>query len=225
VGAGTGEALKLAEQGNFDLVLVHAKSLEEKFVNNGFGTKRIPLMFNDFVIVGPATDPAGIKGTTGATAALAKIAAQGVLFISRGDKSGTHVAETELWTKAGLKPAGPWYRVYEKGNEGNAPTLRYCDQMGGYTVMDRATFLSMKDKIKLVILVEKDPALLNFISLIPVNPQKFPQVNAGDTATFVNWLVSPAKGQQIIRDFGIDKYGTPLFFPDSKEWHALQDKK
>lgn len=225
VGAGTGEALKLAEKGNFDLVLVHAKSLEEKFVKNGFGTERIPLMYNDFVIVGPTSDPAGIKGLPGANAALSKIASQGTLFISRGDKSGTHVAESDLWTKAGLKPSGTWYRVYEKGNEGNGPTLRYCDQVGGYTVIDRATYLSLKKEIKLVILVEKDPTLLNFISLIPVNPAKFSQVNATDTASFVNWLTSPTKGQQIIRDFGVDKYGAALFFPDSKEWHALQDKK
>ena len=225
VGAGTGEALKMAEQGNFDLVLVHAKSLEEKFVKNKFGTERIPLMYNDFVIVGPSSDPAGIRGTTSATAALAKIAAQGAPFVSRGDKSGTHVAETELWAKTGLKPGGPWYRIYEKGNEGNAPTLRYCDQVGAYTVIDRATYLSLKDRIKLVVLVEKDPALLNFISLIPVNPEKFHQVNTEDTATFIKWLVSPTKGQQIIRDFGIEKYGAPLFFPDSREWHFLHDKK
>ena len=124
-----------------------------------------------------------------------------------------------------MKPGGPWYRIYEKGNEGNAPTLRYCDQVGAYTVIDRATYLSLKDRIKLVVLVEKDPALLNFISLIPVNPEKFHQVNTEDTATFIKWLVSPTKGQLIIRDFGIEKYGAPLFFPDSREWHILHDKK
>jgi len=224
VGAGTGEALKLAEQGNFDLVLVHAKALEEKFIKNGFGTERIPLMYNDFVIVGPSSDPAGIKGISSATSALSKIASQGALFVSRGDKSGTHVAETDLWAKAGVKPSGAWYRIYEKGNEGNAPTLRYCDQIGAYTVMDRATYLSLKEKIKLTVLVEKDQALLNFISLIPVNPERFNQVNAEDTASFVKWLVSPDKGQRIIRDFGVDKYGAALFFPDSREWHTQHDK-
>src|SRR6185369_5029048 len=138
VGAGTGEALKMAEKGNFDLVLVHAKSLEEKFIKNGFGTERTPLMYNDFVIVGPADDPAGIRGTAGAAEALKKIAAKGAPFVSRGDKSGTHVAEVELWTKTGLKPEGPWYIVYEKGSEGNEPTLRFSDQKGAYTFMDRA---------------------------------------------------------------------------------------
>jgi tungstate transport system substrate-binding protein len=225
VGAGTGEALKLAEKGNFDLVLVHARSLEEKFVKNGFGTERIPLMYNDFVIVGPAYDPAGIRAASGAAAALEMIATKMAPFVSRGDKSGTHVAEMDLWTQAGLKPASPWYRAYEKGNEGNGPTLRYCDLLGAYTLIDRATYLSLKKEIKLVILVEKDPLLLNFISLIPVNPDRFGQVNAGDTKTFINWLVAPTRGQQIIRDFGVDKYGAPLFFPDSKEWRALQDKK
>jgi tungstate transport system substrate-binding protein len=220
VGAGTGEALKMAEQGNFDLVLVHARSLEEKFVRNGFGTERIPLMYNDFVLVGPAADPAGIKGTKSAAEALKKIAAQGVPFISRGDKSGTHVAEMELWAKSGLKPAGPWYQVYEKGNEGNAPTLRYADQKAAYTFMDRATYLSLKNSIKLVVLVEKDEALLNFISLIPVNPKKFPKVNSKDAMTFAKWLTSPTEGQKIISNFGREKYGQSLFFPNSTEWQA-----
>ncbi|MEI8354669.1 MAG: substrate-binding domain-containing protein [Deltaproteobacteria bacterium] len=220
VGAGTGEALKMAEQGNFDLVLVHARSLEEKFVRNSFGTERIPLMYNDFVLVGPAADPAGIKGTKSAAEALKKIAAQGVPFISRGDKSGTHVAEMELWAKSGLKPAGPWYQVYEKGNEGNAPTLRYADQKAAYTFMDRATYLSLKNSIQLVVLVEKDEALLNFISLIPVNPKKFPKVNSEDAMTFVKWLTSPTEGQKIISNFGREKYGQPLFFPNSTEWQA-----
>ena len=224
VGAGTGEALKIAEKGTVDLVMVHARSLEEKFVKDGFGTKRIPLMYNDFVILGPAADPAGIKGLKSAAEALKMIAAKGVPFISRGDKSGTHVAEMELWEKTGIKPGGPWYRIYEKGSEGNAPTLKYTDQQGAYTVIDRATFLSLQKSIKLVILVEKDEALLNFISLIPVNPAKFPKVNHQDAMTFISWLTAPDKGQQIIRDFGKDKYGSPLFFPDSEQWKAAQAK-
>jgi len=224
VGAGTGEALKMAEQGSFDLVLVHAKALEEKFVNNGFGTKRIPLMYNDFVIVGPDTDPAGIKGTKSAAEALKKIAATGATFVSRGDNSGTHVAEMELWTKAGLKPAGSWYAVYEKGNEGNGPTLKYAAQKGAYTFMDRATFLSLQQSIKLVVLVEKDDALLNFITLIPVNQKKFARANYQDAMTFVKWLTDPANGQMIIEDFGKEKYGAPLFFPNSDEWRAANKK-
>jgi len=224
VGAGTGAALDIARKGAIDLVMVHAKSLEEKFIADGFGTERIPLMYNDFVIVGPASDQAAIKGTKTATEALKKIMDSGSLFISRGDKSGTHVAEMELWGKAGIKPASSWYTVYEKGTEGNVPTLKYTDQKEAYTVIDRATYLSIKDQIKLVILVEGDVALLNFISLIPVNPEKCPGVNFKDTMMFVKWLTSPEKGQMIIRDFGKDKYGSPLFFPNSVEWQKAQKK-
>jgi tungstate transport system substrate-binding protein len=224
IGAGTGEALKIAQQGTVDLVMVHAKSLEEKFIKDGFGIKRIPFMYNDFVILGPAADPAGIKGMKSAAEALKTIAAKGVPFISRGDKSGTHVAEMELWEKSGIKPSGPWFKIYERGNEGNAPTLKYTDQQDAYTFMDRATFLSLQKNIKLVILMEKDEVLLNFISLIPVNPAKFPKVNHKDALTFVAWLTAPDKGQFIVRDFGKDQYGSPLFFPNSEEWQASQKK-
>lgn len=222
VGAGTGAALNIARKGNIDLVMVHAKSLEEKFIKEGYGTRRIPFMYNDFVIVGPVGDPAGIRGMASATDALKTISAKNALFISRGDKSGTHVAEMELWGKAGIKPGGAWYRVYEKGAEGNAPTLLYCDRQQAYTVIDRATYLSLKDRIKLVVLVEGDAALLNFISLIPVNPEKFKTVNADDTRRFVQWLTAPDKGQKIVRDFGKDKYGGPLFFPNSDAWKKHQ---
>jgi tungstate transport system substrate-binding protein len=222
VGAGTGAALDIARKGNVDLVLVHAKSLEERFVSEGFGTERIDLMYNDFVIVGPPSDPAGIKEMKLATEALKRISGAGVTFISRGDKSGTHVAEMELWGKAGIKPAGAWYVTFEKGSEGNVPTLRYTDSKSAYTVIDRATVLTLKDQIKLVVLVEKDEALLNYISLIPVNPNKFGRVNYEDTMIFVKWLTDPKKGQKIIRDFGKDKYGSPLFFPNSKEWREKQ---
>jgi tungstate transport system substrate-binding protein len=222
VGAGTGAALDIAKKGTVDLVMVHARSLEEKFVKEGYGTMRIPLMYNDFVIVGPTEDSAGIKRFKSAVEALKTISQKNTPFISRGDKSGTHVAEMELWGKAGIKPSGAWYKIYEKGAEGNVPTLRYTDQQKAYTVIDRATYLSMKGQIKLAILVEGDEALLNYISLIPVNPQKFPRVNAKDTKAFVQWLTSPANGQKIIRDFGKDKYGSPLFFPNSDEWRKHQ---
>jgi len=225
IGAGTGAALDIARKGNIDLVLVHAKSLEEKFVKEGFGTERIDLMYNDFVIVGPKDDPAGIKGMKKATEALKKVAEKGAAFITRGDKSGTHVAEMALWEKTGIKPAGSWYVVYEKGAEGNVPTLRFTDQKGAYTVIDRATFLSIKDTIKLVVLVEGDEALLNYISLIPVNQKKFPNVNEDDVAIFVKWLTATDKGQAIIRDFGKNKYGSPLFFPNSKAWRHAQELK
>jgi len=224
VGAGTGAALKIGEKGNVDLVMAHAKALEEKFIAEGYGTERIPLMYNDFVILGPAADPAGIRGMKTGAEALKAIAVKQALFITRGDKSGTHVAEMDIWSKAGVKPAGPWYVTYEKGTLGNAPTTRFADEKGAYVFMDRATYLSLKKEIKLVILVEKDEALLNYISLIPVNPKKFPRVNHADTVTFVKWLTNPAKGQKLIADFGKDKYGAPLFFANSREWQAAQKK-
>ena len=224
VGAGTGAALKMAEGGQFDLVLAHAKTLEEKFVQGGFGTQRIPLMYNDFVIVGPAADPAGIKGMKTAAEALKTISAKGVTFISRGDKSGTHVAEMDLWAKAGIKPAGAWYAVYEKGASGNVPTLRYTNEKGAYTVIDRATYLSIKKEIQLAILVENDEAMLNFMSLIPVNAAKFPRVSAGAAMQFVQFMTAPDKGQTIIRDLGKEKYGAPLFFPNSDAWRKSQGK-
>lgn len=225
VGAGTGAALKIGEKGNVDLVMAHAKALEEKFIAEGYGTERIPLMYNDFVILGPAADPAGIRGVKTGAEALKTIAAKQTLFITRGDKSGTHVAEMDIWAKAGIKPAGPWYVTYEKGTLGNAPTTRFADEKGAYVFMDRATYLSLKKEIRLVILVEKDEALLNYISLIPVNPKKFPRVNHDDATAFVKWLTDPAKGQKIIADFGKDKYGAPLFFANSKEWQASQKNR
>jgi tungstate transport system substrate-binding protein len=222
VGAGTGLALDIARKGNVDLVMVHAKSLEEKFVQEGYGTHRIALMYNDFVIVGPEADPAGIKGLKTASEALQRISEKSAPFVSRGDKSGTHVAEMELWKKADLKPAGSWYVVYEKGSEGNASTLKFTNEKKAYTVIDRATYLALKDQIALIILVEGDEALLNYISLIPVNQKKFKNVNASDTRQFINWLTDPSKGQIIIRDFGKEKYGAPLFFPNSDAWRKAQ---
>ncbi len=222
VGAGTGEALKIAEKGSIDLVMVHARSLEEKFVAAGFGTERIPFMYNDFVIVGPSSDPAGVRGMKSAAAALKQIAEKSAPFVTRGDKSGTHISESELWTKAGVKPAGAWYKVYEKGSEGNVPTLRFTSSAGSYTLIDRATYLSIQKEIKLEILVEGDEDLLNRISLIPVNQNKFPHVNLEDVTLFVRWLVSPTKGQKIVAEFGKERFGAALFFRDSKEWHLKQ---
>jgi len=214
VGAGTSAALQLGESGTFDLVLAHAKALEEKFVADGFGTERIDFMYNDFVIMGPSEDPAGIKGEKSALAALKKISDSKLQFVSRGDKSGTNIKELELWDAAGIKPSGNWYQIFEQGATGNAPTLLYADQQKAYTVMDRATYITNKDKIKLKILVENDELLLNYISLIPANQAKFPKINAADAKSFITWLVS-AEGQKIVKDFGKDQYGEPLFFPNS----------
>lgn len=214
VGAGTGQTLKMAEKGQFDLVLVHAKDLEEKFVADGFGTKRYDLMYNDFVIMGPATDPAQIRGEKSAAAALKKIATAQAAFISRGDRSGTHIKELEVWKAAGITPQGSWYKIYEKGSQGNGPTLRYTDEQQAYTLMDRATYITMKKDLKLQVLVEKDELLLNYITLIPVNPGKFPGVKNAEAMKFVEWATSE-EGQRIIAAFGKDKYGEPLFFANS----------
>lgn len=222
VGAGTGEALKIAEKGSVDLVMVHARSLEEKFVAAGFGTERIPFMYNDFVIVGPSSDPAGVRGMKSATAVLKQIADKSGSFVSRGDKSGTHIAEMELWNKAGLKPSGTWYKIYEKGSEGNVPTLRFASNSGSYTLIDRATYLSIQKEIKLEILVEGDESLLNRISLIPISNKKFPGTNHEDVAQFVRWLTSPDKGQKIVSEFGKERFGSALFFPDSRAWNKKQ---
>ncbi|MCE1205208.1 MAG: substrate-binding domain-containing protein [Holophagaceae bacterium] len=225
VGAGTGAALELAKQGSVDLVLVHAKALEEKFVAEGYGVQRVPLMYNDFVLVGPASDPAGIRGLKSAVQALQTLASKAAPFITRGDQSGTHVAEKELWSKAGVKPQATWYKTFTKGSEGNVPTLLYTDAQNAYTVIDRASYLGAKDRIKLAILVEGDEVLLNHISLIPVNPAKFPKVNLKDAMTFLEWLTAVDRGQKLIADFGKEKYGQPLFMPESKAWKAAQPSK
>jgi tungstate transport system substrate-binding protein len=201
-------------------VLVHARALEEKFVAEGFGTKRYDLMYNDFVISGPAQDPAGIRGEKNAAAALRKIAQAQSAFVTRGDKSGTHVKELEVWKRAGIEPNGIWYVVFEQGAKGNAPTLAYANEKQAYTIMDRATYITMKPKIALQVLVEHDEVLLNHMTLIPVNPAKFPQVNHKGALQFIEWLQGK-EAQIIIRDFGKDRYGEPLFFPNSPEGKKL----
>ncbi len=220
--AGTGKALEMAKTGEFDLVQVHAKELEEQFVAEGYGTERIDLMYNDFVIVGPKEDPAGIKGLP-LREALKRIMDTESLFISRGDLSGTHVAEMNLWKAAGLEPEGDWYLIWEGGPQGNAATLRYTNERQAYTVIDRATYLVLKNEITLIVLVEKDEAMLNFITLIPVNPERFPNVNYDLTMQFVEFLTSE-EAQIAIRDFKKDVYGEALFFPNSAKWRSLHGK-
>lgn len=220
VGMGTGAALDLARRGEADLALVHAPALEERFVKEGYGTERLPLMYNDFVILGPGADPAGIKALGKAAAALQAIAAKGGPFLSRGDRSGTHVAELELWAKAGLKPEGPWYRVFERGSAGNKATLLEADRLQAYTVIDRATWLTLKGQLSLKVLVEGDEALLNHISLVPVSPARFPAVKAAEAAAFAAWLTDPEKGQRLIQAFGRETFGQSLFIPESRAWKA-----
>jgi len=218
-GAGTGAALEMTKRGGFDLVMVHARALEEKFLADGFGVDRRDVMFNDFVILGPAADPAGIRGEKRATAALARIALRRDLFITRGDNSGTHVKERELWEKAGIKPEGAWYVVYEKGALGNAPTTRYANERQAYVLMDRATYLTLKQAIALLVLVEKDPDLLNYIAVIRMNPARFSRANVDGAKAFVDWLVSE-EAQRLIQSFEKDRYGESLFFPNSDEWRS-----
>ena len=216
-GAGTGAALEMTRRGGFDLVLVHARALEDKFVADGFGVDRRDIMYNDFVILGPAADPARIRGEKKVTQALAKIAQAQALFVTRGDNSGTHVKEMELWGTAKIKPAGAWYVTYEKGAEGNAPTTRYANGRQAYLLMDRATYLTLKKEIGLQVLVEKDPDLLNYIAVIRMNPAKFPKADVAGATAFVDWLVSD-EAQSLIKSFGVDQYGGSLFFPNSDDW-------
>jgi len=220
VGAGTGAALEIARQGSVDLALVHAKVLEEKFIAEGYGLERVPLMYNDFVIVGPPADPAGIKGMKNALEAMKTLAAKAAPFVTRGDNSGTHVAEKELWARTGIKPAGAWYQVFARGAEGNAATLLHTDAQGAYTVIDRASYLGARARIKLAVLVEGDEVLLNHISLIPVNPAKCPKANLKEATAFIEWLTAADKGQKLIADFGRETYGQPLFIPESRAWRA-----
>jgi tungstate transport system substrate-binding protein len=220
VGAGTGAALDIARQGSVDIVLAHAKALEEKFVADGYGIERVPLMYNDFVLVGPAADPAGVRGMKSALEALRTLAAKGAPFITRGDLSGTHVAERDLWTRAGVKPAGAWYRTFERGAEGNSPTLLFTDAQGAYTLIDRASYLGVKDRVKLAVLVQGDEVLLNHISLILVDPAKCPRADLPAARAFLQWATAADQGQKVIEGFGRERFGEPLFIPESREWMA-----
>ena len=222
-GAGTGATLEKAKTGNYDIVMVHARSLADKFIADGFGVDRRDIMFNDFVILGPASDPAGIKGMKSAASALTRIAIMGSPFVTRGDMSGTHVKELEVWYAAHIKPEGDWYVTYSLGKLGNGPSTAFANRRDAYILMDRATYLTMKKDIKLVPLVEKDPILLNLIAVIRVNPAKFQGLNADAAMAFADWLEGD-EAQNLIKDFGVKKYGEPLFFPNSKAWNAKHGK-
>jgi tungstate transport system substrate-binding protein len=222
-GAGTGATLEKAKSGNFDMVMVHARSLEDKFIADGFGVDRRDIMYNDFVILGPASDPAGIKGMKSAPAALTRIAIMGAPFVTRGDMSGTHVKELEVWEAAHIKPEGDWYVTYSLGKLGNGATTTFANRRQAYVLMDRATYLTMKKSISLVPLVERDPILLNLIAIIRVNPEKFPGLNVDAAMAFADWLETD-EAQMLIKDFGVKKFGEPLFFPNSKAWNAKHGK-
>jgi tungstate transport system substrate-binding protein len=220
-GAGTGAALEMAKTGSFDLVMAHARALEDKFVADGWGIDRRDVMYNDFVILGPPADPAGIRGEHRAAAALARIAAARAPFVTRGDQSGTHVKEVEIWQKSGVTPSGDWYERWERGASGNAPTTRHADTRQAYVLMDRATYLTLKNEIRLQVLVEKDPDLLNYIAVIRVSPARLPKVNAEGARRFADWLVSE-EAQRLIQAFGVERYGESLFFPNSDLWRTTR---
>ena len=216
VAVGSGQALKIGEQGNADVILLHSPAAEKEFVANGFGIDRRLVMHNDFVIVGPPPDPAGIRATN-PVEALKKIFASHVTFVSRGDDSGTHVKELALWKNAGLDPAGQdWY--LETG-QGQGATLTIASEKGAYALTDRGTFLAYKSNIDLEILVEGDPFLLNVYHVITVNPEKWPNVNLEGAKAFADFITS-SEGQDIIAGFGIEKYGQPLFFLDADKTDA-----
>lgn len=211
VAVGSGQAMKMGEEGNADVLLVHAPSSEVQFMEKGFGKDRALVMHNDFVLVGPASDPAGVKGLT-VVDALKAVSARGAEFISRGDDSGTHKAELALWKKAGLEPQGQaWY--LESG-QGMGATLTIASEKGAYTLTDRATYLANKGNLQLEILVEGDTALLNVYHVITVNPEKWASVNYEGALAFLNFMIAPST-QEIIGKFGVDKFGAPLFFPDA----------
>jgi tungstate transport system substrate-binding protein len=210
VAQGTGQALDTGRRGDADVVFVHAKAAEEEFVREGAGVERKEVMYNDFLIVGPGDDPAGIKGGRDAVAALKKISETGSTFASRGDDSGTHKAELALWKQAGVEPSGDWYRSL---GTGMGPTLNTSAQMPAYTLTDRATWLSFANKGPLEVVVEGDPKLFNQYGVILVNPEKHPHVKVKQGQAFIDWLVSP-EGQQAIAGYKID--GRQLFFPNAK---------
>lgn len=218
-GAGTGATLEKAKSGNFDMVMVHARRLEDQFVADGFGIDRRDVMYNDFVILGPKEDPAGVRGMKDAAEAFRKIAASGAPFVTRGDNSGTHVKEMEVWEKAGIVPGGDGYVLYEIGKAGNKATTQFANRRGSYVLMDRATVLTMKKDISLEVLVEGDPFLYNYIAVIRVNPETFQGLNVEGALAFTDWLCGD-EAQSLVRDFGVEKYGEPLFFPNSDQWKA-----
>ena len=218
IAVGSGQAIKLGQDGNADVILVHARASEDKFVADGFGVNRKDVMYNDFIILGPAADPAGIKGLTSATEAFKKIADVQAPFISRGDDSGTHVKEKDVWAAAGIQPQGEWY--VESG-EGMGAVLTMANEQNAYTLADRGTYLARTlEGTDLQVLVEGDPVLFNPYGVIAVNPEKYDTVKYDLAMKFINWLTS-VPTQQTIIDFKHPS-GQSLFTPDSEEWVASQ---
>ncbi len=221
---GTGQAIALGENGDVDVILVHARAREDAFVAGGYGSQRFNVMYNDFILVGPEKDPAGIRGTRLASSALAAIAEAGVLFASRGDDSGTHTRELQLWDIAGIQPSADleWYNSL---GQGMGATLQFAQEAGAYTLTDRGTYLAQRQGLAdLDIMVggdsiaeNPDPDLRNPYGVIPVNPELHPGMALDLAQEFVDWLTS-AEVQAQIAEFGLETYGQPLFYPDSHAW-------
>jgi tungstate transport system substrate-binding protein len=212
VAVGTGRALKLAENGDADLLLVHAPEREKAFVKNGFGVGRIALMHNYFMIAGPPEDPAGVLASTNAADAFARIAESDALFVSRGDDSGTHLKELAIWKAAGIEPDQLNPKQYRQVGQGMGPTLNIADQLSSYVLCDKATYLSYRSRLALRILFEQDPLLHNPYSLIAVSPKRRPHVNDRDAARLIKWLTS-VEVQRIITNYKVN--GDQLFWPDA----------
>ena len=219
IAVGTGQALQIGEDGNADVLMVHARSLEDAFMDAGHGVRREDLMYNDFVIVGAPDDPAGIEGVTDAAAAFAQIAEAEATFISRGDESGTHTKEKAIWSEAGVEPSGDWY---VSAGQGMGAVLTMADEQQAYTLSDRATYLARTlEGTDMVILVEGDPVLFNPYGVISVNSEKSPEINAELANQFIDWLIS-VPTQEKISQFGVDEFGMPLFTPDSEPWREAE---
>ena len=217
IAVGTGQALKLGEDGNADVLMVHARAREDAFMDAGHGVRREDLMYNDFVIVGPANDPAGIVGMADAAAAFKAIAEAGAPFISRGDDSGTHTKEKDIWNAAGGDPSGNWYI---SAGQGMGAVLTMADEQQAYTLSDRATYLARtKEGSDLEILVEGDPIPFNPYGVMAVNPDKGEHIKFDLAEVFIDWLISMPT-QEKIGQFGIEDFGSPLFVPDSESWRA-----
>jgi tungstate transport system substrate-binding protein len=219
VAVGTGQALTMGQQGNADVLFVHAPTQEQAFMAAGWGVDRRLVAHNYFWIVGPASDPAGISGKSSAVDAFKKIAASGATFVSRGDNSGTNTKELAIWKSAGITPSGSWYI---SSGQGMGATLQIASQKGAYTLTDTATFLSNQANLALKALLKSDTSLINIYSVIAVNPAKWPKVNTAGAKAFEDY-VTGAAGQQIIASFGIDQYGLALFNADAgKDYSSLQ---
>jgi tungstate transport system substrate-binding protein len=217
IAVGTGQALKLGEDGNVDVLLVHARLQEDQFMQTGHGIRREDVMYNDFIISGPTADPAGIRGMGDAAGAFRKIASSESVFISRGDNSGTHIKEIDIWAASWLDTAGAWYI---SAGQGMGEVLGMADEKNAYTLSDRATYLARLQRgLDLDLLVEGDPVLFNPYGVIAVNPEKNPAIKADLADKFIEWIVS-LPVQEMIASFGIEEYGQPLFTPDSRAWRS-----